>query len=337
MFRDSQDLKIAKGIRKPTYSSHPSLSLDEYHSSDSQTSHSSSIIQIEAIGDNVQNSIAVSQFCSIDEHGLVIFWVTSEVSSQGNSDLKRSPWGRVVLTPTKSMALQTTFIVPQITCGVLDVNSLLVAGWKGELCRMIRMGEVVGPKSYYSHNADLNHVTCVDIKVAATSSEAPLILVGRDSGVVDLYDVSKAFPIASWDIASLDKNASLVRVILVKWMIDGSFLAVSNKGLVACYNLLQDMYHPVLVESVGFKNLRKGELDISVMRNRLDICRLVTCNGKENKLSLSGRKINTNVFPATKEGNEALADVLNHFIVPKVAESKPTDAGGKRKDNIDSK
>ncbi|RYH22443.1 hypothetical protein EON65_19230 [archaeon] len=259
------------------------------------------------------------------------------MSSQGNSDLKRSLWGRVVLTPTKSLALQTTFIVPQITCGVLDVNSLLVAGWKGELRRMMRMGEVTGPKSYYSLNADISHVTCVDIKVASSASEAPLILVGRDSGVVDLYDISKAFPIASWNVASLDKNASLVRVIKVKWMVDGSFLAVSNKGLVACYNLLQDMYHPVLIESVGFKNLRTGEMDISVMLNRLDVCRLVTCRGKENKLSLSGRKINTNIFPKTKEGDTSLADILNHFIVPSVAEGKPSETGDKRKDQNDSK
>ena len=64
--------------------------------------------QIEALGDTrgttVQaNAVAVvSQFVSLDSHGVAVMWITQEISAEGgsnggsNTDFGASPWSRVL-------------------------------------------------------------------------------------------------------------------------------------------------------------------------------------------------------------------------------------------------
>ena len=96
---------------------------------DEEYQHSSPIIQIESLTSFATNSSSntstttaavISQFVSIDEAGLVIFWVTSEKNlgfldtysggstsgAPGNlvqEDVQRSPWGNVVLVQTRQI------------------------------------------------------------------------------------------------------------------------------------------------------------------------------------------------------------------------------------------
>jgi hypothetical protein len=102
--RDALDLRISRGIRKPCYStSLPFLSLlgggagggagSAQDHADEEFQHSAPVVAVEALSPFAQHPFGgagsggaggagagsvVSQFVSIDEAGLVIFWVTSE-------------------------------------------------------------------------------------------------------------------------------------------------------------------------------------------------------------------------------------------------------------------
>jgi hypothetical protein len=102
--RDALDLRISRGIRKPCYStSLPFLSLlgggaggsagSAQDNGDEEFQHSAPVVAVEALSPFAQHPLGgagggaggaggagsvVSQFVSIDEAGLVIFWVTSE-------------------------------------------------------------------------------------------------------------------------------------------------------------------------------------------------------------------------------------------------------------------
>jgi hypothetical protein len=129
--RDALDLKISKGIRKPCYSTNLSFASPDSLGAVGGSSlgqeeawqHSSPVVQVEALGTGLAGgaaavaggSAAVSQFVSVDESGMLIFWVTSSSSSSASStaasaaaasiaeDLQRSPWSGVVLVQTRQI------------------------------------------------------------------------------------------------------------------------------------------------------------------------------------------------------------------------------------------
>lgn len=121
--RDALDLKISKGIRKPTYSTNlaylpmtatgTSAELGSGTEEDSWQ-HSAPVVQIESLislaGSQAsqvsQSSLGcvISQFVSIDEAGMVIFWVTQQNVVFGfGEDLQRAPWGGVALVQTRQI------------------------------------------------------------------------------------------------------------------------------------------------------------------------------------------------------------------------------------------
>ena len=107
--------------------SNSSSSVSPQDTPDEEYQHSSPIIQIESLTSFATNSsnttttaAVISQFVSIDEAGLVIFWVTTEKNlgfldtysggstsgAPGNlvqEDVQRSPWGNVVLVQTRQI------------------------------------------------------------------------------------------------------------------------------------------------------------------------------------------------------------------------------------------
>ncbi|KAJ1405527.1 hypothetical protein B484DRAFT_214440, partial [Ochromonadaceae sp. CCMP2298] len=132
--RDARDLQIAAGIRKPSYSTHLSFPTEggEEQGGDELTwQHAAPVVQVESLGGDM--SSVVSQFVSLDEAGLVIFWVSSQrengpSSSSGSAsgssgsgagsgagagsragvggvaeDLQRSPWAGVALLQTRQI------------------------------------------------------------------------------------------------------------------------------------------------------------------------------------------------------------------------------------------
>jgi hypothetical protein len=119
--RDTIDLRIAKGLRKPCYSTHTNTSSNsaEYAAFVSSSKshglsdlegdqHSCPIVQIEAVcgpaGSADSSSLAssgVSQFVSLETSGKAIVWAathTSSVPLKGeNVDFGLSPWGKIKL------------------------------------------------------------------------------------------------------------------------------------------------------------------------------------------------------------------------------------------------
>lgn len=119
--RDSIDLKIQRGVRKPSFSAHslsvPSLeetttgqqALGEGDDDDwqFQSLHSAKVVSVISVASTTISSVATSsQFVSIDETGKIVFWVTQErrVAEEGSKDsLRASPWSVVSLVPTKTI------------------------------------------------------------------------------------------------------------------------------------------------------------------------------------------------------------------------------------------
>lgn len=119
--RDSIDLKIQRGVRKPSFSAHslsvPSLeettigqqALGEGDDDDwqFQSLHSAKVVSIISVASTAIASVATSsQFVSMDETGKIVFWVTQErrVAEEGSKDsLRASPWSIVSLVPTKTI------------------------------------------------------------------------------------------------------------------------------------------------------------------------------------------------------------------------------------------
>lgn len=119
--RDTIDLRIAKGLRKPCYSTHTNTSSNtaDYaaYISNSKShglsdleeeQHSCPIVQVEAVcgpaGSTDISSLTsagVSQFISLETSGKAIVWAASHASSvplKGeNVDFGLSPWGRIKL------------------------------------------------------------------------------------------------------------------------------------------------------------------------------------------------------------------------------------------------
>lgn len=121
------DLRIDRGIRKPSYSTNLSYlspsSTQGYTSSSGDANnepplddfqHSAPILQIESLSPYDSSHLSVtsssssntmgiiSQFVSIDESGLVIFWITSQ-TQRTNQDLQCSPWAGVALIQTRQL------------------------------------------------------------------------------------------------------------------------------------------------------------------------------------------------------------------------------------------
>jgi hypothetical protein len=403
--RDAQDLKITKGIRKPSYSTHLSLSMSTFEDFTDDIQHTAGIIQIESLGDTSQSisskniSNAVSHFVSLDERGLVVFWMTSEASYRSGDveNLKRSPWGRVLLTPTKQISTQSllksdlritetkhsntgrgglpwlqadyqsSLLLPEVVCGIIPADnssSVLVGTWKGDVLKAVKVGDAPAPRIL--HRAmivtetnsgskktldGVAHVTCISVRENAPAQSStdygrrddtsPLALVGRDDGTVDLFQLDRVFPIATWDIALLSDNHKSdgkkdCKVVMVRWIqvpniATASFVAVTDRGIILHFNLLQDAYRPSHVESLGIKGLlRSSELDMSKMQNKLDACKLVICCRKEKTLSIRVHRINTAVLAIgfqRGDAEEALREQLSHLIGPAASSNTMTVAG----------
>jgi hypothetical protein len=121
--KDSVDLGIKRGIRKPSFSSQRGgfLSMLEEAAKDKLEVHQAPIAQIEPIGGGVST---ISQFASLDESGLVCMWVIAapRASALPNSekplkpedaDLETAPWSSVRLDLSRSLFLNADIPLAQ--------------------------------------------------------------------------------------------------------------------------------------------------------------------------------------------------------------------------------
>eukprot|EP01032_Pedospumella_encystans_P013283 gene13283-15302_t len=215
--RDAIDLRITKGIRKPTYST--SL---PFHSSNSsglsaqdtfgmggeeEFQHSAPVVQVESVsayqGSGHQSAV-VSQFVSLDEAGLVIFWVTSQQTTNGGSsggadnalfggleDLQRAPWGSVALVQTRQIHTHSHTLYRGVNggghnkhqggggaalqgkvgmaCIPNDLSTILVSSEEGDVRKVSRIGESPVPSSYHRAEHTLE-ISASDTQTNANSA-----------------------------------------------------------------------------------------------------------------------------------------------------------------------
>jgi hypothetical protein len=209
--KDSIEMGVSRGVRKPSYSTHLQLSfaVDISTGEEEDAVHTTGIVQIESLGGNnnigsVGNNATVSQFVSLDEAGVLIFWVTHEQGECGIENLRRSPWSRVSLVPTRrlssnkqslsanpsavntksgrrrddsSAALSTLFGDTSqplkldnsaVITSLQGDGSILLGDLNGRIKRLSRIGEAPAPKIF-----DRTHVsTVVEINTAMSSSSS---------------------------------------------------------------------------------------------------------------------------------------------------------------------
>ena len=166
--RDSTDLGIERGIRKPCYSTIP-LTPDQGSSSGSSggggldamlnlDQHAAAITRVESIGDTgsgQSQSASASQFASLDQRGVVCLWVTAaKDSGVDNADAGLAPWGRVALVMTRTLNVDggpggvwSMYLdAPSALATVPgDVSTLLCAAQRGKLSKVVRFGSAPAP------------------------------------------------------------------------------------------------------------------------------------------------------------------------------------------------
>lgn len=343
MLRDATDLRISKGVRKPTYSTHLSLSSINENNED-ETLHAAGILQIEAI-DETENQIALaaSQFVSLDETGCLIFWVTTE-QSFNDENLRRSPWGKVSLTATrqlnfssisgskgiheKSNALsmfleskQSLFrgggalgLIPQ------DAATLLVALENGNVKKVSRIGEPPNPSLFtrYEVTTDVSAETktkeiksfspvkCISVQALDNETGAqPLIIVGRVDGSIDLFQMDSSFPILTWELSSIAQSSGqTLEPAAIKWITNSSFIIIDSKSNVHLFDLSISLYKPIKADSLEMKQM--ALLDVSKAKSKLDVMRIAV-GGASNVLDLKLRRFHHTVSNMKKLDNKELS------------------------------
>jgi hypothetical protein len=247
--RDTIDLKIQRGIRKSSFSthylSHSTESVEQAH--ETEFLHSASIIDLISPHREGTKSVSSSQFSSLDQTGKVVFWVTQDTQAEDERNILRvSPWSNVVLIPTKSIACiydrgtQTlSHISPRSkTVGFswLDYDSFLLSTpddscllfpeRDGRVSKIVRIGEPMAPP-VYSRSIVTDHiaasiqtpksqldfasqVTCVAVRPTLVNSSLPnLMVIGRCDGSIDLFQLDQQYPVVSWNVGNLLTSRSV--------------------------------------------------------------------------------------------------------------------------------
>lgn len=208
--KDSIEMGVSRGVRKPSYSTHLQLSfaVDISTGEEEDAVHTTGIVQIESIGGSNKvgggGNATVSQFVSLDEAGVLIFWVTHEQGEGGIENLRRSPWSRVSLIPTRKLASNRSSLSSNpsavntksgrrrddtsaaisslfgdtsqslkldntaVITSLQGDGSILLGDLKGQIKRLSRIGEAPAPKLF-----DRSHVsTIIETNTAMASSSS---------------------------------------------------------------------------------------------------------------------------------------------------------------------
>eukprot|EP01041_Mallomonas_annulata_P007201 gene7201-14683_t len=167
--KDSIDLRISKGIRKPCYST-PCM-LDGMKDGDTGHQHCHPIVQVEPLGSSSFGTSVVSQFATIDKSGLTILWMTSEENLVshvgGNMDFGLSPWSTLRLVRSRILRLDdmsmymnaSTSTIDNFSTGFQSVcpifasisqdrSTFLLSSNHGIVGKLMRYGEAPNPKYF---------------------------------------------------------------------------------------------------------------------------------------------------------------------------------------------
>ena len=245
--RDSADLGIDRGIRKPCFST-PTATFGEAGRRDRGDGegagleidqHAAPIAQIVAIGGSGGTAAvsATSQFASLDTSGVICLWMTTP--SKHEEDPGLSPRGRTSLVLTRVLhagASTDSWIPSTPTMAPIpgDVSTLLASASCGTVKKVVRFGQAPAPSHLERASGPKMEVsvaltprggdgaaagvsfhfdvTSIGVQDAGSGSGgggdvSPLVLVGRANGTVDLFQMNVSTPLQTWSVDQLRGRA----------------------------------------------------------------------------------------------------------------------------------
>lgn len=231
--------------------------------------HTSAIRQVECLDSKESHSeSAVAQFVSLDEDGVIVFWITSEVILESESTLSLSlrRGSKVALIQTKRIDL-TREVMRCLTKKLPDKGSKIFSGMKSfvhcmeddptailfasgaDVYRISRSGQFLQPFKFSSSRQNqiwVSEITSLG-SFACDGINASLFLTGRSDGKVELYSLKNEIPIHSWSLSSFSSDASDdIRVLSIVPIRNSlSFYVVVAAGTIYEFDLLTNLYHPI--------------------------------------------------------------------------------------------
>jgi hypothetical protein len=203
-----------------------------------------------------------------------------------------------------------------------DVSTLLAAAPRGVVNKVVRFGQAPAPAllerqagppvvisealtprdggsgvSYYSD------VTCIGVQDTRngsnitrsgsnTTTGAPLVLVGRADGTIDLFQLDVAAPLQTWSVAVLASRAgggsgsgsSDRGVKAVRWLPNRptTFVVVDTAGSCFVMDLLLDPHSPVCTDRLLSTGTTFGKTDFSACRVGSNTAYAAFCTDKGN-------------------------------------------------------
>jgi len=193
-----------------------------------------------------------------------------------------------------------------------DRSTYLLSSGDGKVGKLMRYGEAPHPKYFFdpitgsveveceesfasslnrsnsnknnnllSLKSDAYNSDVTSISVSRNNSDIYYILVGRRTGVIDLFQSDESAPIISWNLAGYEKTGGkqknqkgdvkslTVMVSLVRWLPQtiSSFLAIDEYGECYYFNLLKNPLNPTMQSNIDIDHIESYHtVDISECR-----------------------------------------------------------------------
>jgi len=366
---DSIDLEIKRGIRKPCYSANLLMSAGKDIDPDQ---HQAKIVQIEALGAG-ENSMVVrtmSQFATLDKAGTLILWITRDVNDgDDTTDYGLSPWGSVILSRTRvlklrnlpypsqpfssSTSMDSNESVLSLAFSTVpgDFSTIFAGVSQGALQKMVRFGEPSAPAFFQRNSPSVSDkgasydssITCVSVRSryddgSKHKSAAPLILVGRTDGSIDLFQADISTVLMTWNLNSLKiDNTSTTddvdsSITLVRWCPSRAsvFITADSLGRWFVFDLLTNPFLPVSSSS-SFNGVINRCIDISFSKHTGRVALLIA---ERKRVLIKVRKLSKDIFKTTSSSSSTLSkeeDALTSSMLSWVG--KLSSSSSSRSDN----
>jgi len=253
--------------------------------------HTSSIVALAPIPSRVQSSRVESsssstQFASLDDRGIVCFWVVNESSQRAslddndnsNSGALRlvcsrviSVWGPADDPRGGSSPSALCFDLEQMTLTSLldsmspgpsvqgisfypwDPNKFVILGSDGRLLQRSRFGAPPSPRTFTGGNAC--HATCVH----SSPFLSGYFLAGYADGYIRLFNAEFETPLTTWHASHAQHSSTkakplseATRIVQVQWSPQrpSVFFVLDSEPCLHAFDLLQDGTAPIFSEPI---------------------------------------------------------------------------------------
>jgi len=274
------DLGLKCAVHFPAFRTHLSPARTQMHTS-----------SIVALAPNPSRASSTrnessSQFASLDDRGVVCFWVVSESTpnaslddnDHGSSGLLRlvcsrvvSVWGPADDPRGGSSPSSLCFDLEQMTLTSLldsmspgpsvqgvsfypwDPNKCVVLGSDGRLLQRSRFGAPPSPRTFSCGTT--GHATCVD----SSPFLSGLFLAGYADGCIRLFNSAFETPLTTWHASRAQHSGTKARplgeetrIIQVQWSPQrpGVFFVLDSEPCLHAFDLLQDGTVPIFSEPI---------------------------------------------------------------------------------------